>query len=617
MKEKEISRKLVMASLLCVLLSLIAILPTALLADNAPRGWITNDFSVMSWNVCFKSDYHAQAALDITNLHANIVGVQEDFSKFFYNSVSGYNFKLQPTSATGIKIMGNGLSVFSDTLISDSRKVAWNICFGDLLAEVDCLTTECHDCDCLGDKGFTFSKIQMSLGDNTTFFIHFYNLHTDAGRPDVDALVRFQQLVQLRNFMGANSVGMPVIVVGDFNLQGMPGMESEIATMSTFMSYPETGLTMANHEYEKTTNSGSKFDYVLYRPGTNPNISLDKISCRVMNEIGGSDHLPIWTNFRYTVNYDAFPDLTVTGLQLERMSEGIWNAYVTIKNLGPNATPAGTPVRVNVQIQGDKTVTAFNHTPALASGQSYTIDIGIENCYPPYGTFTGIASVDSLEEIQENNEFNNVLQQSFGNGSKPEKPTLLTPVNNFETCSTTLGFTWKWDNKAYPAVDYYQLQINNANGTKLHVSPNRKVANYTVPAGILQNGKSYAWYVRAHNALGWSKWSSERIVYIMPLAKPGLPSLIYPSGGSTISSPTPTLKWSGVVACPAVDYYDVQLNTVDGSDGWVFEHIAGTTYKVPNYYLVSGQTYEWFVRAHNAQGWGAWSARKTFRVQLP
>ncbi|MCG7853880.1 MAG: hypothetical protein MIO92_15270, partial [Methanosarcinaceae archaeon] len=494
---------------------------------------------------------------------------------------------------------------------------AWNSCFGDLLAELDCLMTDCHDADCLSEKGFTFSKIQMSLGDNTTFFIHFYNLHADAGRPQVDFNARVRQFAQLTDFMEANSAGMPVIVVGDFNLQGLPGEGSEIGFLDLFMSQTGIGLTMANHEYIATSHSGNKFDYVLYRPGTNPNISLDKISCRVMNEIGGSDHLPIWANFRYTVNYDAFPDLTVTGLQLERMSEGIWNAYVTIKNLGPNATPAGTPVRVNVQIQGDKTVTAFNHTPALASGQSYTIDIGIENCYPPYGTFTGIASVDSLEEIQENNEFNNVLQQSFGNGSKPDKPTLLTPVNNFETCSTTLGFTWKWDNKAYPAVDYYQLQINNSSGKSVHVSPNRKVANYTVPAGILQNGKSYAWNVRAHNALGWSKWSSERIVYIMPLAKPGLPSLIYPSGGSTISSPTPTLKWSGVVACPAVDYYDVQLNTVDGSDGWVFEHIAGTTYKVPNYYLVSGQTYEWFVRAHNAQGWGAWSARKTFRVQLP
>jgi hypothetical protein len=143
------------------------------------------------------------------------------------------------------------------------------------------------------------------------------------------------------------------------------------------------------------------------------------------------------------------------------------------------------------------------------------------------------------------------------------------------------------------------------------------VTNYTPPAGVLEGGNTYTWLVRAHNSVGWGGWSSARHIIIRGNGVPVQPVTSYPSGGSTITSLTPTLKWAGVVACPAVDYYDVQLNAIDGSDGWVFEHIAGVNYQVPAGSLVSGKYYEWFVRAHNAQGWGDWSARRTFKVQLP
>ncbi len=197
----------------------------------------------------------------------------------------------------------------------------------------------------------------------------------------------------------------------------------------------------------------------------------------------------------------------------------------------------------------------------------------------------------------------------------PPSPVLTSPANGATVMTTTP--TLKWDAvAACPAVDYYQVQINNSSGTKIYASGNLTGTSFAVPAGKLQNGASYAWYVRAHNSEGWGGWSG-RTITVCPLALPAAPTTIYPSGGSTISTTTPTLKWSAVSSCPAVDIYQVQLNTADGTDGWVFEGISGTSFTVPSYHLEMGKTYEWFVQAHNAQGWGPWSARRTFRVQMP
>jgi hypothetical protein len=181
---------------------------------------------------------------------------------------------------------------------------------------------------------------------------------------------------------------------------------------------------------------------------------------------------------------------------------------------------------------------------------------------------------------------------------------------------TTTKPTLKWEAvDACPSVNYYQVQINNSSGTKIYASGNLTGTSFTVPSGTLQNGASYAWYVRAHNEQGWSGWSG-RTITICPLAVPAKPSLTSPVNGAKISTKTPTLKWGAVDACPAVDSYQVQLNATDGSDGFIFEDITAASFTVPANTLVNGKEYEWLVRAHNSKGWGAWSAIRTFKVQI-
>lgn len=205
---------------------------------------------------------------------------------------------------------------------------------------------------------------------------------------------------------------------------------------------------------------------------------------------------------------------------------------------------------------------------------------------------------------------------SIAVSSSPGQTILSAPGDGDLSCSNTPEFKWKSLSATPPVIDY-QLRIKYANGDPFKTWSNLKSLSFTPTANPLPRDNSYLWSVRARNSIGYGIWSNERRVDIMKLGPPLQPSLIYPSGGSTITSPTPTLKWSAPIACPAIDYYDIQLNTADGSDGWVFEHITSTTYKVPAYHLESGKWYEWLVRAHNALGWGAWSARRTFKVQLP
>ena len=112
-------------------------------------------------------------------------------------------------------------------------------------------------------------------------------------------------------------------------------------------------------------------------------------------------------------------------------------------NDSDEATPAGKVVRADIQILGQPEVQGYNAVPALAPGQSAVIDIGLENCYPPAGSFKASAVVDIMNEIDESNETNNTLQKVIVNGTVPKAPVLNTPAENYPTCPTSQLFSWK------------------------------------------------------------------------------------------------------------------------------------------------------------------------------
>jgi endonuclease/exonuclease/phosphatase family metal-dependent hydrolase len=70
-------------------------------------------------------------------------------------------------------------------------------------------------------QGIILARVQVP---NSTVTLDVYVVHLHAGVDDCDRCCRFGELQELRNFIAANSPrsGNPVIVMGDFNIGGLP-----------------------------------------------------------------------------------------------------------------------------------------------------------------------------------------------------------------------------------------------------------------------------------------------------------------------------------------------------------------------------------------------------------
>jgi hypothetical protein len=98
---------------------------------------------------------------------------------------------------------------------------------------------------------------------------------------------------------------------------------------------------------------------------------------------------------------------------------------------------------------------------------------------------------------------------------------------------------------------------------------------------------------------------------------PGAPALVAPADGAWTTL-RPLLDWNAVTANPPVERYELELRKVAGGN-LVYTKLLGasaTEQLVPSGILADRTSYKWRVRAENAEGWGAWSAYRTFLVRL-
>ena len=132
----------------------------------------------------------------------DIICVQEDFG---YHDILAAEMKDYPyrTYATGGVPIGDGLNIFSKYPLYNVERVKWDKHNGVFSDGSDALTP----------KGFL--KCTVDVGG---ILIDLYNVHCDAYRTDADQLVKKAQLIQLTEYIEANSVGRPVLVTGDTNL---------------------------------------------------------------------------------------------------------------------------------------------------------------------------------------------------------------------------------------------------------------------------------------------------------------------------------------------------------------------------------------------------------------
>ena len=121
----------------------------------------------------------------------------------------------------------------------------------------------------------------------------------------------------------------------------------------------------------------------------------------------------------------------------------------------------------------------------------------------------------------------------------------------------------------------------------------------------LQNGQQYEFSVAAHNQAGVGQ-PSESVVSI-PMTVPGAPRDL----SAQLANGQITLSWSPPFddGGAAIDRYMVY------TDGTITHNVTVTTLVISG--LTNGQTYTFYVRAHNAAGDGAASSNFAVRIGTP
>jgi hypothetical protein len=204
--------------------------------------------------------------------------------------------------------------------------------------------------------------------------------------------------------------------------------------------------------------------------------------------------------------------------------------------------------------------------------------------------------------------FSDWMNYTYG---PPKTTTLYSPNGTIDTSTPT----YKW--KAVKGTFVYRLSVYSIDTSNYVLSENVK-ANTNCSGGICSYKPTtalslgdYRFKVKGHNVAGWgpvSNWMKFKY------GTPAAPTLISPHG--TIVTGTPTYKWKAV---SGAYFYKLSVYFIDGSSTVISENvIAGTycsggtcSYK-PTTVLSQGN-YRFFVRGHNAVGWGPQSTWKTYR----
>jgi hypothetical protein len=158
--------------------------------------------------------------------HYDIALVQEDFSYHARLSARAeHAYRSEPMSHS-LALVADGLNWFSRFPLGWIHRVRWAQCNGYVGAA----------CDCLADKGFSFSEVTLAPGVS----VDVYNVHGEAGASQLDMDVRRDNFEQLADYLRARSRDHAVIVAGDTNLRVTP---EDNETLERFLAL--TGLTDA------------------------------------------------------------------------------------------------------------------------------------------------------------------------------------------------------------------------------------------------------------------------------------------------------------------------------------------------------------------------------------
>lgn len=206
----------------------------------------------------------------------DFVGLQETFTS---EAKALLTHELYPYShrheSTAFMRLNSGLSVLSRHRILETDFVPFD---------------KCGDSDCLAQKGVLFTRIEVAgLGP-----VDIYNTHYQAHSPYVKERLHDNEV--LARFVRRKDVGHPTFLMGDFNFR-----EGGQEYQDLMLRLDPADLYRTYRPMEKggTSKSGSRIDYVFYRPTMGYDMAV--LDSAVMFEgLGLSDHNGVRVDVRIT-----------------------------------------------------------------------------------------------------------------------------------------------------------------------------------------------------------------------------------------------------------------------------------------------------------------------------
>ncbi|MCI0636449.1 MAG: endonuclease, partial [Actinobacteria bacterium] len=189
------------------------------------------------------------------------VVVQEDFTYHLLLVASVQHPYRSPPKPIGSRPVNDGLNQLSILPFHGLERVQWASCYGIFD----------HASDCLAEKGFTYSRLELAPGIE----VDLYNLHAEAGGSLFDETARADNYSQLAAFITTRSAGRALIVAGDMNLHGFDPVDEPV--LQAFLG--STGLADACRTLGCPVET---IDRVLLR--STPALTLRPVGHRIATE---------------------------------------------------------------------------------------------------------------------------------------------------------------------------------------------------------------------------------------------------------------------------------------------------------------------------------------------
>lgn len=365
---------------------------------------------------------------------------------------------------------------------------------------------------------------------------------------------------------------------------------------SSKAAYNAGGLTLAG-----LSQRAAFLDTVGYLLELNSS-SLGHLKNLLGRDAGSSGSLPSFNVFAVDT------DLYEAPAQYEAQ-DGVPEAWVSTQRLGlyrPNGT-GGFVTGLAYQDAngngfydaGEGQAVTVNIRDAGGNGVTTTTDaFGSFSEYLPNGTYTVTASAGGsilatrTVSLSDSNAWADLAAGGL------DRPTVTGPSGT----QTVLRPTVTWN--PVDGATGYQIRINDLTTGLADLFPGATATGTSWnPPGDLVSGRGYDVVVRALRGSIPGPWSSPDT---FSLAKPDASG---PTG--TVADLRPDFSWTGVAGAR----YEVRVNDLTTFTPNIFPGAVatGNSWSPPSD-LVAGRTYQWKIRAINADGLGAWTPLTQFSV---